>query len=418
MNAYDTEVVSSALKSRGAAETDDPGEADVIIVNTCSVREHAEERAVSRIINLSIDNPARLVVCGCMAQRLKSKLFDIIPGIDILAGANSYRALPEAIEDVLKSGGRYTLFGDEKISYSLSEPGYRKKPERYISITRGCNKFCSYCIVPYLRGRVRSKPPVRIIREIRGMVEGGAREVTLLGQNVMSYSYEDYGFAELLREVAEKTELERIRFLTTHPRDLSMKLFDLMLEYPAICPHIHLPVQSGSNRILDIMKRGYSREEYIDIVERARDRVSDLAFTTDIIVGYPTESEKDFQDTVDLAERIRFDAAFTFKYSPREGTRAAVLDDDVNREEKKRRLSLLNRKVCAIRREILEECVGSTEEILVDGRVKKGDNYYSKGRTRQFRNVMLEGSNTGEGELVTVKLRSLHNFTLIGEERS
>lgn len=418
MNAYDTEVVSSKLQERGASRTESPEHANVIIVNTCSVREHAEKRALSRIINLSREYKAKLVVIGCMAQRLQAKLLDIIPGIDVLAGTNSYKALPGAIEDVLKTGGKHLLFHNDSISYGLSEPAYRGETARYLSITRGCDKFCSYCIVPYLRGRVRSKPPQSIIHEINSMVRGGAREITLLGQNVMAYHYGDYDFKKLLIRVVKQTDVDRIRFLTTHPTDLSMDIFYLMLEHGNICPHLHLPVQSGSNRILGMMKRRYTREEYIGMVEEARSIVEDLAITTDIIVGFPTEGDRDFQDTLDLVERIRFDAAFTFKYSSREGTKAADLDDDVPEEEKKTRLSLLNKKVLDIRREVLSQSIGSTAEILIDGKVKKGDNCFCKGRTVQFRNVIVGDDNFTEGDLVRVKLDSLRNFTFIGRERS
>lgn len=420
MNAYDTDAIVSMLVSGGFDHIPEPADADVIVVNTCSVREHAEARAIGRLNDISRNSGAVLVVCGCMAQRLGDSLFDLVPGISIVAGTDSYKKLPAVIADIAERGGRASLLDtDGCVTYSMADAGADPSPSRYLSVTRGCENYCSYCIVPYLRGKVRSKEPEEIIRDIRSMIENGAREVTLLGQNVMAYNAGGIDFTGLLGRIAQETDILRLRFLTSHPRDVSDEVFHIMERHDTrICPHIHLPVQSGSNRILDLMKRGYSREHYLGVAGRGREIVPGLALTTDIIVGFPTETEKDFMQTLDLVEKVRFDAAFTFKYSPREGTDAAHMEDDIPIGVKKERLERLNANVKRIRRDILTSSLGTRTQILLDGRVKKGEYHFWKGRTPHFRNVLIPGDQHVNGDIVGVLLKEIRNFTFYGEELS
>lgn len=416
MNSFDSEVLESMLEGEGFGITPDVSEANVIIVLTCSVRENAERRAIGRLNDLSRHKNAVLAVCGCMAQRLGERLLKLVPALDIVAGPDSYSKLPSAISRAIDGGARKVLVeGDSSVTYRLGNVR-GSSPSRYLSITRGCENFCSYCIVPYVRGAVRSKDTEAVIEDLDLLAASGAREVTLLGQNVMAYQSGDCGFVGLLERILEKTDIERIRFLTTHPRDIDDGIFELMAENKRVCPHLHLPFQAGSNQILSAMKRGYTRSEYLDIIGRARDIRPDIAFTTDVIVGFPGESDADFDKTLDIVEKVRFDSAFTFKYSPREGTAAAELEDDVPVDVKKSRLEILNAAIQRIRKEIMAESTGSIEEILLDARVKKGENLYLKGRTPHFRNVLLDSEVRKPGEILSVVLTELNNFTFIGEE--
>jgi tRNA-2-methylthio-N6-dimethylallyladenosine synthase len=417
MNAYDTEVITAALGEKGYRTTDDPGEADVIIVNTCSVREHAEKRAIGRLTDLSRHGGATLVVCGCMAQRMGEALFDLIPGLGIVAGTGSYSGVASMIRSAREGRQRIIrLELDGTTTYSLENAASPGGVTRYLSITRGCENYCSYCVVPFLRGTVRSKAPPDIIREVEQMVTGGAKEVTLLGQNVMSYRWGDIGFTDLVAKVVEHTAVRRIRFLTTHPRDIDDGIFRIMKMQDRVCRHLHLPVQAGSDRILDMMNRGYTRKEYVEKLKNAREIVPDLAVTTDIIVGFPGETEEDFERTLSLVEECRFDAAFTFKYSPREGTSAARRPDDVPAETKKKRLATLNLRVQAVRRRLLEEQLGTVSEILLDDIVEKGEYRFGKGRTTHFRNVLIPHARLEVGDILPVRLLELRNFTFIGEQ--
>ncbi len=416
MNAFDSEVLESLLEEDGFSITQDPSDANAIIVITCSVRENAERRAIGRLNDLSRHKGAILAVCGCMAQRLGEKLFDLVPALEIVAGPDSYSMLPSTISKAIAGEDRKILVEtDSSVTYRLRKVT-GSSPSRYLSITRGCENYCSYCIVPFVRGSVRSKEAGAVIEDLRILAASGAKEITLLGQNVMAYQSGDCGFVELLYRILEETDIYRIRFLTTHPRDVNEGIFKLMAENGRICPHIHLPFQSGSDRILSAMNRGYTRSEYLDIISMARELRPDIAFTTDIIVGFPGENDADFEETLDIVEKVRFDSAFTFKYSPREGTRAAELDNHVPAEVKKSRLEALNNTIQSIRKEIMTECIGSIEEILLDARVKKGENHFLKGRTPHFRNVLLGTDNGNPGDIFSVVLKELRNFTFIGEE--
>ncbi|MEN8209954.1 MAG: tRNA (N6-isopentenyl adenosine(37)-C2)-methylthiotransferase MiaB [Candidatus Fermentibacteria bacterium] len=416
MNAFDTEVLEAMLAGEGFGISDDPSETDVILVNTCSVRENAERRAIGRLNDLSRHKGTVLAVCGCMAQRLGNRLFKLVPALDIVAGPDTYSALPSAISAVLSGEGRKVLVEeDSSVTYRLQSAS-GSSPTRYLSITRGCENYCSYCIVPYVRGKVRSKEAADVIEDLRLLAASGAKEVTLLGQNVMAYHSGNYGFTALLEKILLETEIERIRFLTTHPRDVEEGIFRLMSENSRVCPHIHLPFQAGSDRVLARMNRGYTRSYYLSIIDRAREIRPDISFTTDVIVGFPGETDGDFQETLEIIEKVRFDSAFTFKYSPREGTRAEGMEDNVPSDVKKERLETLNSVIQRIRREIMSSRLGSIEEILLDASVKKGEYHFLKGRTPHFRNVLIGPEKRNPGDIISVVLKELSNFTFIGEE--
>jgi tRNA-2-methylthio-N6-dimethylallyladenosine synthase len=416
MNAYDTDVIVSLLEERGHAIVRSPEEADCIIVNTCSVREHAEQRAIGRLRDLSRHRDAVIVVCGCMAQRLGTALFDIVPAVRIVAGTDSYARVADAIVSTVDSGGRIALLDADDEAVWEGVGAVRRGPvSRYLSITRGCENYCSYCIVPYLRGKVRSRDAGSIIREISALVDGGAREVTLLGQNVIAYRNDFLDFTGLVRRILDETAVPRLRFLTSHPRDIGTGIFEVMAGDKRLCSHIHLPVQSGSDRILDAMNRGYTRARYLSAVRAARAIVDDIGITTDIIVGFPSETEADFRETLDLVHEARFDSAFTFQYSPRSGTAASERPDDVPSGIKKERLRALNAAVQEERANILRAQIGVQAEILLDGAVEKGEYRFLKGRTPQFRNVLVPCGDLKEGDIVRVVLRRLVNFTFEGD---
>ena len=416
MNAYDTEVIEAIFSGRGWKRAAGPESADVIVVNTCSVREHAETRAIGRLHDLARHGNAVIAVCGCMARRIGTELFEIEPRIRIVAGPDAYDRLAGAVEEALSGGGTFALLErDDGVTYRL--PGFtgEERVTRYLSITRGCENFCTYCIVPYLRGPVRSKSPETVVHEVVSLAQSGAREVTLLGQNVMAYDRDGVDFPGLIARILRETDVPRIRFLTTHPRDVDRRIFELMANDPRVCPHLHLPFQAGSDRLLELMNRGYRRSDYLAIVEEGRRIRPDIAFTTDVIVGFPTETRGDFEETLDIVEQVRFDAAFTFRYSPRAGTAAADMADDVPDGEKRERLAELNESVRRIRGEILAGLVGTETEILLDASVEKGETRYLKGRTVHFRNVLVPAEGLRVGDFARVKPGRLRNFTLIGE---
>lgn len=416
MNAYDTEVIASLLVARGWSAAGSPDEADCIVVNTCSVREHAERRAIGRIHDLSRHGRAVIAVCGCMAQRLGAGLFETVPSVRVIAGTGAYGRLAEALERAVAAGERFALLDEGgEAEHGLVPRTARGSVSRYVAIARGCENFCSYCIVPFLRGPLRSRSAAAILGEIAALERAGAREVTLLGQNVVAYRDGDTGFLDLARRILAETGIARLRFLTSHPRDVTIDLFDLMAMEPRLCGHIHLPVQSGSDRVLAAMNRGYTRSRYLSLLDEGRARVPGLAVTSDVIVGFPGETPAEFDETIDLARRARFDSAFTFMYSPRAGTAAASLRDDVPAEEKRRRLRILNEVVQEGRARILASLVGTTAEILLDGVAHKGETRFLKGRTPQFRNVLVRAGAAAQGDFVRVVLSRLVSFTFEGE---
>ena len=416
MNAYDTDVIASLLEERGNAIVETPDNADCIVVNTCSVRDHAEQRAIGRLLDLSRHRDAMIVVCGCMAQRLGTALFDLVPAVRIVAGTHSYALLPDAVAEAVEEESRFAfLETDDGVDYPAPAAKSNRRVSRYVSIIRGCGNYCSYCIVPYLRGGEQSRSIDAIVGEISLLVAGGAKEITLLGQNVIAYRDGGIDFARLAERVLAETDICRLRFLTSHPRDVDAAIFALMAREERFCSHIHLPVQAGSNRILTAMNRGYTRETYLEKLREARHIVPGIAVTTDIIVGFPSETDEEFGQTLDLVREARFDAAFTFMYSPRAGTAASEMPDDVSAGKKKERLHALNEAVQEERAKILSAQLGCRTEILLDGVAQKGEYRFLKGRTPEFRNVLVPWNNMNEGDIVPVVLKRLANFTFEGE---
>jgi tRNA-2-methylthio-N6-dimethylallyladenosine synthase len=415
MNAYDSQLVRTLLSTDNVNWTSKPDQADVILVNTCCVRQHAEERALGRLrqlISLKRHRPhLKVGILGCMAQQHGEDLFDQIPGLDWIVGPDAYRTLPELIAE---SKPKKTLLDvDSAESYDDIFPTSVKGPTAFLAIMRGCNNFCSYCIVPYVRGRERSRPLSSIVAEAEALVSQGISQITLLGQNVNSYRDETHDFADVLRAVAAVDGVQRVRFTTSHPKDISLRLVRAMAEIPEVCPLLHLPVQSGSNRILTLMNRGYTRSQYLQKVDMMRHAIPDIALSTDILVGFPGESDQDFQDTMDLLDQVRFHGAFSFRYSVRQGTAAAHLPDDVPESLKIARLEAVIEKQRWISNEIHQARIGDTLEVLAEAPAKKG-NGYLMGRSPQDDIVVFAGNSSRIGDLLSIKIAQVRGFTLIG----
>lgn len=419
MNLYDSGLIESLFEKEGFQPSDSPEDADVILVNTCAVRAHAEQRALGRINSLrklkSQNRNLKICVVGCMAKRLGETLMSSIPFIDFVVGPDNYRKLPNLIKNsrtALGNSKKVIIDENNGERYSECSSKQRKGPCAFIAIMRGCNNFCSYCVVPYLRGRERSRDHRDIIREAGELADEDVKEITLLGQNVNSYWDGRLDFPSLLDELCKISRIERIRFTTSHPKDVTPRLLETMSSQPKICNWLHLPVQSGSDRVLKLMNRGYSREQYLDLINMARNSIPGLSITTDVIVGFPGESEDDFIQTVDLIERVRFDFAYMFMYSEREGTKAAELKDlplDVKKRRLKHIIDLQNR----ITREQNSLLVGKEVEILIEGNCKKG-NYDGYGKTENNKVVLFRGRSK-VGELVRVRVLGLSGWTPWGE---
>jgi len=347
MNIADSELVCSILMEAGHQLVSSIDEAELIIFNTCSVREHAENRVLGRIATekyrKSINPELKIAVIGCMAQRMGKRLIENY-GIDYIVGVDKYLELPELIQQ--EKGVKTET--DNLQTYTGIMPLHQSQTCAYVTIMRGCNNFCSYCIVPYVRGRERSLPAKLIIEEVKKCGQIGLKDITLLGQNVNSYSYQDINFPKLLRQLNGIDSIYRIRFITSHPKDLSDELIEVMAESSNICEHIHLPLQSGDNDILAAMNRNYTIEHYINIINKLRNAIPDIAITTDIMTGFPGESETAFNHTLQAMQEIQFDYAFCFKYSPRENTKAATLPDQIPEEirlERLKRMVNLQREI-------------------------------------------------------------------------
>ncbi len=422
MNFADGELVQGMLAREGFKITDRIGEADVILINTCSVRDHAEQRVLGRLRALGAIKKRRpdimIGVLGCMAQRLGAEFRTFVPSVDLVLGPDSYRRLPELLQEHLSWKNGYSVFacGVPDETYEDISPRRTEGISAFVSIMRGCNNFCTYCIVPYVRGRERSRPPEKIVAEISKAVSEGFSEAVLLGQNVNSYSYGDVDFPGLLGMISQIEGLRRIRFLTSHPRDLSEKLMDIMAQGGKICPSLHLPVQSGSDRILDLMKRGYTRRQYLEKVRRIREKVPDLMITTDLLCGFPSESEEDFQETLDLMKEARFDDAFTFKYSVRPGTQAARMRDDVPEPVKIERLT----RMIVLARHLADQSriamLGREADVLLEKPSPK-DNAEWTGRTACGRVALIPGLHR-RGDVVTIKVEEIRGFSLWGRPKA
>ncbi|MDQ0285767.1 tRNA-2-methylthio-N6-dimethylallyladenosine synthase [Desulfofundulus luciae] len=411
MNDHDSEVMAGMLESLGYEPAASTGEADVILVNTCCVRETAENKIyglLGRLAHLK-DKKGDLIIgiAGCMTQQpeVTRKIKNRFPQVDLILGTHNLHRLPELLLQARECRERVVEIWDQAGEIVENLPIRRaSRVKAWVNITYGCNNFCTYCIVPYVRGRERSRRPEDILNEIRQLVQEGYREVTLLGQNVNSYGKDLPGpasFARLLTEVDQIPGLWRIRFTTSHPRDFTRELIDTIARCPHVCEHIHLPVQAGSNRILKLMNRGYDRDYYLDLVERIRRAIPGVAITTDIMVGFPGETEEDFAQTMDLVERVRFDGAFTFVYNPRPGTPAARFPEQVPDGVKSERIQKLIERQNEITLAHNKALVGRVEQILVEGESKTNPEMMS-GRTRTNRLVIFPGSRDLAGQLVNV----------------
>ena len=422
-NEADSEKIAGMLHESGYDIVKEPALADVIIVNTCAVREHAEERALSITGGYKHLKNARphlkIGVCGCMVSKsdMSEKIKKSYPYIDFVFGTEKLAHLPEILYRSYEKKKRIFVPNDGETQIAEGLPVIRESTFRaWVSIMYGCNNFCTYCIVPYVRGRERSRRPEMIIEEVRGLVESGCKEITLLGQNVNSYGKEFGGecnFATLLSRLCEIEGDFTLRFMTSHPKDASFELIDIMAKNEKIAKHFHLPVQSGSDRMLKEMNRHYNKEAYLTLVDYMREKMPDIAITTDIIVGFPGETEEDFEDTLELMKRVKYDMIFSFIYSPRTGTPAAKMEqlpDKVKTDRMNRLLALQNELLA----EKNEAYVGKTLRVLVEGKSKTNEAKMSA-RTEGNRIVLFDGDESLTGKFIDLKITKSAPFALIGE---
>ncbi|WP_428268611.1 tRNA (N6-isopentenyl adenosine(37)-C2)-methylthiotransferase MiaB [Haliangium sp.] len=435
MNVADTDMLGGLLLGAGYRRVSDAEQADVILINTCAVRERAEDKVYARARELNVHKKRRpgvvLAIAGCMAEHLKETLLDRAPYVDIIAGPDSYRRVPGLIDQAraqnadLRTGfrapaaARATALVDVKLDKGETYEGLSGAEggdgvSGFITIQRGCDKFCSFCVVPFTRGRERGTPPREVLRQARSLAAAGYKEVVLLGQTVNSYRYEDVGFAELLAAVAQVDGIERVRFTSPYPVDFSSSVIDAIAAHDQICNYVHLPVQSGSDQVLERMRRGYSVHDFRAIVAELRAKVPGIAISTDILSGFSGETEADHQATLELMREVRFDSAFMFRYSERDLTVAAKrLPDDVSDQVKKRRL----REIIALQEQISAEVfaaqVGRRERVLIHGRSKRRDDQLV-GRTDGFKAVIVPAGDRQVGDFVDVVIERATMATLFG----
>lgn len=420
MNEHDSERMAYLLESMGYQATDDTNEADFIAMNTCLVRENAEQKVFGQIGALKkwkADRPGRmLALCGCMMQTggAKDVILKSYPQVDLIFGTHNIGRLPQLIDQVRQTGERIVdISSDEEdrdALYVRNDSAFA-----YVNIMTGCNNFCSYCIVPYARGREKSRPAEEVLNEVRALAARGYREIMLLGQNVNSYADSVMDFPALLGEVAEVPGILRVRFMSSHPKDLSDRLIAVMAQHPTIERHFHLPLQSGSNKVLKEMNRHYTREHYMDLVTRLREAMPDIALSTDIIVGFPGETEEDHEQTLSLCREVEFTTAFTFLYSPRPGTRAFERKDYVDEETKSRRFRELLDVLYPIFLRKNREAIGDTVQVLVES-VSKTDATRLSGRDAQGRLIHFQGDRSLIGKMIAIRIQEANSFALFGEQ--
>ena len=423
MNLADTEIVLGILKKQGYDVTDKPENADVVLLNTCSIRDNAEQRIYGRIGNLKTlkQNKPELVlgILGCMAERLRKDLVEDKKAVDLVVGPDEYRRLPEYIDVALNGDKGIGVKLSRTETYDDIEPHREDGLSAWISVMRGCDKFCTFCVVPFTRGRERSRSLQSIITELENLSVRGFKDVTLLGQNVNSYLDETSStggdFADLLSAAAKVDRTMRIRFSTSHPQDISDKLLYTIAEHPNLCNYIHLPVQSGSNRILELMNRTYTVEHYLNLIEKAKKIIPGVSFSTDIISGFPTETWEDHFATLEVLKQVRYDGAYMFKYSPREGTKAFRMEDDVPEEVKSKRLQEIIDIQQQISLEKNQDMIGSEEIILVEGFSKKSNEFIA-GRTDTNKTVIVPiNTKIKTSDYIKVKINRATSGTLFGD---
>lgn len=419
MNFADTEIVLGVLKKQGYTVAQNPEDADIILLNTCSIRDNAEQRIYGRLgnlKNLKIKKPELVLgILGCMAERLRKDLIEEKKIVDVVVGPDEYRRLPEYIDIAFNGDKGIGVKLSRTETYDDIEPHREDGLSAWISVMRGCDKFCTFCVVPFTRGRERSRSLNSIVKEIEELSLRGFKEVTLLGQNVNSYRDGENDFADLLAASAKVDPSMRIRFTTSHPQDLSDKLLYTIAEHQNICNYIHLPVQSGSNRILELMNRTYTIEHYLNLIEKAKKIIPGVSFSTDIIAGFPTETWEDHFATLEVMRQVRYDGAYMFKYSPREGTKAYKMGDDVPEEVKTKRLQEIIDLQQQISYEINQNLIGKEEIVLIEGSSRKSDEFLS-GRTDTNKVTIIPvQSDIKPGDYVRVKINKATSATLFGE---
>ncbi len=418
MNVADTEIVNGIMNKYGYHTTENISDSSVILLNTCSIREHAESKIYQRLTELKKykqSNSGLVIgIIGCMAERVKQDLIDKTRLVDLIIGPDEYRKLPYLIENLVEKGEKGIAVRLSRVeTYDDIVPLRKEGISAWLAVMRGCDKFCSFCVVPYTRGRERSRSLVGVVDEVKQLWIEGFREVTLLGQNVNSYRSGNNDFAGLLASCAKASPEMRIRFMTSHPQDLSDKLMETIAEYNNLCKYIHLPVQSGSNRILDLMKRSYTIGHYTGLVEKAKKIIPEVALSTDIITGFPTETEEDHRMTLDIMKEVKYDGAYMFKYSAREKTKAFQMKEDVDDETKTRRLMEIIEVQKQISFEINSSMVGKAYEVLIESVSKKSDEMLA-GRTDGNKSVIIPKNGTSIGEKVIVNINRANSATLFG----
>ena len=416
MNLSDSSTLASVLLTRGYRRVDKEDEADLIIFNTCSVRVKAEDRAMGRLNEIQrlkrIKPDMKVAVVGCMAQRMGEELTEKLPHVDLVLGVDRVFELPDLLEGQEQARQVHTAFGHENIEAitPVTETPYTG----FVTISRGCDNFCAYCIVPHVRGREHSLSPKFVIDSVQALVNQGAKEVTLLGQNVNSYVFDGLGFPGLLERVLDETDIPRLRFMTSHPKDLSNQLVDVMADNPRMMTHIHLPLQSGNDRVLEKMGRRYTVDHYLSIIEYVRKKLDYVSITTDLIVGFPSETEPEYEETLAVVRQVGYDAAFMFRYSVRPGTAAAKMEDDVSEDDKIRRLSRLIELQKEISVERNQREVDQVRMSLVEGKSRRSDNIW-RARTEGDKTVLFESDNVSPGEVVPIRIAEADAFTLHGK---
>jgi len=423
MNEHDTEVMKGMFEEMGYTATSDRKEADVILLNTCAIRENAEDKVfgeLGHLKTLKTEKPDLIIgVCGCMSQEetVVNRLLQRHAFVDLIFGTHNIHRLPHLLHDAYYSKELVVEVWSKEGDIIENMPKKRDGMRAWVNIMYGCDKFCTYCIVPYTRGKERSRRPEDVIAEVRQLAREGYQEVTLLGQNVNAYGKDfediDYRFGHLMDDIS-KIDIPRIRFTTSHPRDFDDHLIEVLSKGGNLVEHIHLPVQSGSSDILKRMSRKYSREHYLELVKKIKAAIPNAVLTTDIIVGFPGETEEQFEETYRLVEEVGFDFAFSFIYSPREGTPAAVMEDDVPLEVKKQRLYRLNELLGNISRQKNEAMLGQEIEVLIEGVSKNNDKVLS-GRTRSNKLVHIEGPEEWIGKLITAKVTVAQSYYIKAE---
>jgi len=422
MNAHDSEKLAGMLSQMGYTETDDKSKTDLILYNTCCVRENAENRVFGNLGYLKSlkrsNKNLKIILCGCMMQQdaVVEKVKQSYKHVDIIFGTYNLHRLPQLLWTNMETNNQIIDVWAEHKEIVEDLPSIRLHSfKASTNIMYGCNNYCTYCIVPYVRGRERSRRMEDILKDIKDLVSDGVKEITLLGQNVNSYGKElQVTFATLIREINKIEGLERIRFMTSHPKDLSDELIDAIVDCEKVCRHLHLPIQSGSNAILEKMNRGYTREYYISLINKIKAKIPDMLFTTDIIVGFPSETDEDNDKTISLMKEIRFSNAYTFLYSPRSGTKATTMDGQVSEETATMRFNKLLGAIKPISNEINQGMKGSVQKVLVES-LSKNDDKLLSGRLDNNLIVHFQGEKELIGNIVEVKITDCKTFYLIGE---